>query len=240
MGSLPGRAPLTASLCPLQGGFGTEEEMCLAFLSYYPRVNVSSCLSQPSLETLLATLGVEDIHDRDAVIKPRASEWEFEGRSDLPEDVDKSLYEELTNEEGPTALPLEMAQAFRGIVAKAPEKYANMSLYDILKDEATWEDFKMVMRLQDEAVYSKHVLYCGDLSGRDQVKMSEGYPDFVPYWAPDTTCGNKDQGTPTKDRPFQPHGNKINVRKMLCPSDLSICKSPRRPLGALGNRPIFF
>ncbi|XP_047468824.1 DBH-like monooxygenase protein 1 [Penaeus chinensis] len=225
---------------PTFGGFGTEEEMCLAFLSYYPRLNVSSCLSRPSLETLLGTLGVEDIHNRDAIIKTPASEWELNGRSDLPEEIDNSLYEELTQEEGPAALPLEMAQSFRGIVAKSPEKYANMSLYDILKDEATWEDFKMVMRLQDEAVYSKHVLYCGELDGRDQVKMSEGYPDFVPYWAPDTTCGNQDQGTPTKGRPFQPHSNKINVRKMLCPSDLSICKSPQRPLGALGNRPIFF
>ncbi|ROT77266.1 putative MOXD1-like 1 [Penaeus vannamei] len=225
---------------PTFGGFGTEEEMCLAFLSYYPRVNVSSCLSTPSLETLLATVGVQDIRNRDAVLNNPTSEWEMKGTSELPEEVDNALHEELTEGEGRTLTPVEFAQLYRRVVATSPEKYANVSLYDILNDEATWEDFEMVTRLQDEVVYSNHVLVCGELDGRDREKMSEGYPDFVPYRAEDTTCGSKNQGPPTKGRPFQPHGNKINLWKMLCPSDLRICKTPRRPLGVLGNRPIFF
>lgn len=47
----------------LQGGLGTKEEMCLAFMSYYPRVNLSICGTQPQLKDVVGALGVEDNFD---------------------------------------------------------------------------------------------------------------------------------------------------------------------------------
>ena len=31
----------------MQGGEGTRDEMCLAFLLYYPKVDLTSCVSLP-------------------------------------------------------------------------------------------------------------------------------------------------------------------------------------------------
>ncbi|CAM9650831.1 unnamed protein product [Lampetra planeri] len=39
------------------GGMTTEDEMCLAFLHYYPKVNVSSCLSMSDVPSMAALLG---------------------------------------------------------------------------------------------------------------------------------------------------------------------------------------
>jgi len=42
--------------CP-QGGLSTSEEMCLAFLFYYPAMNLSACASFPNLTTLRSEMG---------------------------------------------------------------------------------------------------------------------------------------------------------------------------------------
>nr|XP_002129219.1 DBH-like monooxygenase protein 1 homolog [Ciona intestinalis] len=41
------------------GGFGTKEEMCLAFLSYYPKIQASSCLTFPEFHSLMTYFGIE-------------------------------------------------------------------------------------------------------------------------------------------------------------------------------------
>ncbi|CAG0905562.1 unnamed protein product [Darwinula stevensoni] len=43
------------------GGFGTQEEMCLAFLHYYPAQKIASCLSLPSYEKLFALLRISNV-----------------------------------------------------------------------------------------------------------------------------------------------------------------------------------
>ncbi|KAK7083168.1 DBH-like monooxygenase protein 1 [Halocaridina rubra] len=47
---------------PTFGGFGTEEEMCLGFLYYYPRGNLVMCPSSPSDGDLFSILGIQDIY----------------------------------------------------------------------------------------------------------------------------------------------------------------------------------
>ncbi|CAL4125626.1 unnamed protein product [Meganyctiphanes norvegica] len=43
------------------GGFKTRDEMCLSFLFYWPRVDLSFCHSKPSLSTVLHSLGIEEL-----------------------------------------------------------------------------------------------------------------------------------------------------------------------------------
>ncbi|XP_051731145.1 DBH-like monooxygenase protein 2 homolog isoform X2 [Ctenopharyngodon idella] len=42
------------------GGFSTSDEMCLAFLFYYPAMNLSSCVSLPDIESLSSAMGATD------------------------------------------------------------------------------------------------------------------------------------------------------------------------------------
>uniref|UniRef100_A0A671NI23 DBH-like monooxygenase protein 2 homolog n=2 Tax=Sinocyclocheilus anshuiensis TaxID=1608454 RepID=A0A671NI23_9TELE len=42
------------------GGLSTSDEMCLAFLFYYPAMNLSSCISLPNAATLISEMGAND------------------------------------------------------------------------------------------------------------------------------------------------------------------------------------
>ena len=44
------------------GGLSTREETCLAYLLYWPRVDLSLCYSLPSLATILHSLGIQELH----------------------------------------------------------------------------------------------------------------------------------------------------------------------------------
>ncbi|KAL2101939.1 hypothetical protein ACEWY4_003700 [Coilia grayii] len=44
-------------------GFSTQNEMCLAFIFYYPASNISNCLSFPQLEALPSVLGASDMNE---------------------------------------------------------------------------------------------------------------------------------------------------------------------------------
>ncbi|KAK4302315.1 hypothetical protein Pmani_025590 [Petrolisthes manimaculis] len=53
------------------GGFKTRDEMCLSFLFYWPRVDLSLCHSKPSLNTVLHSLGIEELAANSNPIKIR-------------------------------------------------------------------------------------------------------------------------------------------------------------------------
>jgi hypothetical protein len=44
------------------GGLTIREERCLAFTLYWPKVNLSLCVSLPSLPTVLHSLGIEELY----------------------------------------------------------------------------------------------------------------------------------------------------------------------------------
>lgn len=44
-----------------QGGLSTRDEMCLSFLLYYPRINLSRCESLPDIPGQLQFIGVKEI-----------------------------------------------------------------------------------------------------------------------------------------------------------------------------------
>jgi len=47
---------------PTFGGLSTREEMCLAFILYYPRSSLADCRSLPALHTLTNALGIDEIY----------------------------------------------------------------------------------------------------------------------------------------------------------------------------------
>ncbi|KAG7162285.1 MOXD1 2-like [Homarus americanus] len=51
------------------GGLKTRDEMCLSFLFYWPRANLSLCHSKPSLNTVLHSLGIDELSAKSDPIK---------------------------------------------------------------------------------------------------------------------------------------------------------------------------
>lgn len=47
---------------PTFGGLSTRDEMCLAFIIYYPRQQLADCRSLPALQTVMNALGIESIY----------------------------------------------------------------------------------------------------------------------------------------------------------------------------------
>ncbi|KAF4518098.1 hypothetical protein B566_EDAN007799, partial [Ephemera danica] len=50
---------------PTFGGFSTKEEMCLAFILHYPRMNLAVCNSMTPVKAFFATLGVREFYNMD-------------------------------------------------------------------------------------------------------------------------------------------------------------------------------
>lgn len=45
-----------------QGGLSTRNEMCLSYLLYYPRINLTRCASIPDIMEQLQFIGVKEIY----------------------------------------------------------------------------------------------------------------------------------------------------------------------------------
>ena len=43
--------------------------MCLAYLMYYPRVDLSACYSRPDIIGLMSAAGIEEIYDQERIIR---------------------------------------------------------------------------------------------------------------------------------------------------------------------------
>lgn len=56
------RTKLTSILL-LQGGYSTKQEMCLAFVTYYPRTPLASCFSMTPVPFFFETFGIQQFLD---------------------------------------------------------------------------------------------------------------------------------------------------------------------------------
>ena len=45
------------SLSSPKGGLGSDEEMCVVYLAYYPRTPLSTCFSSPTVDQVARALG---------------------------------------------------------------------------------------------------------------------------------------------------------------------------------------
>lgn len=49
---------------PTLGGYSTKEEMCMAFVIYYPRTELASCNSMPPIKYFFENLGVKEFYGK--------------------------------------------------------------------------------------------------------------------------------------------------------------------------------
>ncbi|XP_071439423.1 MOXD1 homolog 1-like [Hetaerina americana] len=50
---------------PTFGGYSTKEEMCLAFITYYPRTSLAACYSMAPVQFFFETVGVKEFYEKD-------------------------------------------------------------------------------------------------------------------------------------------------------------------------------
>ncbi|KAG5279513.1 hypothetical protein AALO_G00078590 [Alosa alosa] len=74
------------------GGLGTQDEMCLAFLFYYPASNLTNCVSFPNMDALKTNLGASNYNEFYTILSQKT--WDEEAVTeyertlkDIPQDL---------------------------------------------------------------------------------------------------------------------------------------------------------
>lgn len=171
---------------PTFGGFSTEEEMCLAFLTYYPRTNLSGCYSRPDMALVFDTFGIEDLVNNDLKI------FDHQGFSEhfINEEDENASLSDMEHGGGAKAQNIHLADIYHYVVAKAPQKYFNTTFYDILYDKTTWQNKLLISTLQEMTMYGQHEPSCEN-HGRELIQglpKKTKYPDFIPIQPQHLEC----------------------------------------------------
>ncbi|XP_064118161.1 DBH-like monooxygenase protein 1 isoform X2 [Macrobrachium nipponense] len=204
----------TRKAIPTFGGEDTDDEMCLAYFTYYPRMQISRCLSVPTVSQIYKPLGVQKVYFED-----KSSGKTFpltDGYTGMDTNRIKEMDKKFLENPSGDFQELDISLALKRIVAKSPKEYENRTLYDMLHDSRTWQDPKVLAELQDLTNYGTHKSICGRVNHTriQRAAATVRYPDFiafkpledeacspshsevyVPYESETTDINNEDQRT---------------------------------------------
>ncbi|XP_037780094.1 DBH-like monooxygenase protein 1 isoform X2 [Penaeus monodon] len=160
---------------PTFGGDSTQEEMCLAFLVYYPRSKVSRCVSTPEISLIYKSFGIEEVYGdgRNSVYRNARYTHDQEREKKLAEEMKKKAEWDGKQK----AVSFDFTKMYKDIMAKAPKELYNVSMYDLIHDPKTWQDEQALDVLQERVLFGKHDVLCMDESHN----LFEGYPRTYEY-----------------------------------------------------------
>ncbi|XP_042889305.1 DBH-like monooxygenase protein 1 [Penaeus japonicus] len=165
----------TGRKTPTFGGESTQEEMCLAFLAYYPRSQVTWCISTPEISLIYKSFGIEEVYGDGRNSIHRNSRYSFD------EDREKKLVEDMKRKAksgvDEKAISHDFTRMYMDIVAKSPKEMYNVSMYDLIHDPKTWQDEQAIAKLQERVVFGQHEVLCTNRGN----KLFEGYPQRYSY-----------------------------------------------------------
>ncbi|XP_068248771.1 DBH-like monooxygenase protein 1 [Palaemon carinicauda] len=166
---------------PTFGGEDSDDEMCLGYLTYYPRMELSSCLSAPEISHIYKPLGVKNVYYEDKVSKmfPKDGGGSRSIDTNSIKEMDKKYLENPAGE----FEEINLSFVLKRVIAKSPKEYENKTLYDLLHDSRTWQDPKVLAELQELMHYGTHQLSCRrtDHSRIQGISETVRYPDFISF-----------------------------------------------------------
>nr|XP_053647657.1 DBH-like monooxygenase protein 1 [Cherax quadricarinatus] len=184
----------TGITTPTFGGARTSDEMCLVYLSYYPQIQLDHCQSQPTLGTILNSLGLKKVIDNSD------KKINFYHTKEIDEEQETRMVHDLLK--GNLELPnisYDFHLNLKSVIVQQLDALRNTSLYDILYSNATWQDEQLVTSFQDQVSYDIHKIFCHYM-GKPIVDGEElcSYPDFVGIKQLGSECGHTGMSHPEK------------------------------------------
>ncbi|XP_076044750.1 uncharacterized protein LOC143027356 [Oratosquilla oratoria] len=167
---------------PTYGGFGTEDEMCLVFLGYYPRMELSECHSSPDFSLLLNTFGV-DIYNREEIMKAlRLPPREGPISPEADEKVMDQMGKDLKN--------IFLGAFFKGVWISEPPELKDQPFFEIVNNGGWWRNKTFLKEFKNVVSYGQFESFCYK-HGRipfDQMSERTEYPNFTAIKTLETSC----------------------------------------------------
>ncbi|XP_075210219.1 MOXD1 homolog 1-like [Lycorma delicatula] len=164
---------------PTYGGYSTKQEMCLAFIVYYPRTPLASCLSMTPVEYFFKTFGVTEFYKynmstvekmflkltENQITKPQSKSTtppSFPMFS--PEDVFDAAANEaaiMKLKEMPafTVEEVEGGSLLSDLIIKESQEFVNKTFTAHLQD-IPWQEQMLTQRIEQALYYGKHMTFC--------------------------------------------------------------------------------
>ncbi|CAB3380899.1 Hypothetical predicted protein [Cloeon dipterum] len=171
---------------PTFGGYSTKEEMCLAFVLYYPQTSLAGCYSMTPVESFFSILGVSEFYDMDmAKIKkmllhndkdsrpkplvdtPPAPGTPFPdsplGGGHINDEANQKAIQALLNMKEFTIEPVDGAVDAAGILdglrIRLPYEFQNRTILDHLQ-ALSWTDKLLARKVEDAFYHGQHLIFC--------------------------------------------------------------------------------
>ena len=173
---------------PTLGGYSTSQEMCLAFVLYYPAVKLATCVSMTPVAFFFKTLGVDSFYgpsgemsllERRLLLRPEAASppppstpapsTTSVAYGGHPDDDDnqraimalraKQGFSEGEGEGEPQAVaPWPSTGMFGDLVIREPAQYRNKTFAEHLQT-LPWTEYEL-SKIVEEALSSQHLGFC--------------------------------------------------------------------------------
>ncbi|XP_063244204.1 MOXD1 homolog 1-like [Bacillus rossius redtenbacheri] len=165
------------------GGYSTKQEMCLAFILYYPRTSLASCYSMTPVKYFFETFGVKEFYNVSMAavegmllkLGPADVQQGDQGRS--PQSglgaADPEAPRERSSEDG--------GGLFDQLVIRQPQEFQNKTFTSHLF-ELPWEESLLTHSIEESFFYGPHVIFCRQFD--DQLAIFDDQLAIVSASAP--------------------------------------------------------
>ncbi|XP_022911259.2 MOXD1 homolog 1 [Onthophagus taurus] len=186
---------------PTFGGYSTQEEMCLAFILYYPKTELAGCFSMPPIKYFFETLGVKEFYNTSwNELQEEILHAETVETSSVSPKKDRPLFtyqpgDEYSAEAHQRAVeailkadpylietdPEQQQSPFGRLIIKEPFEFQNKSFLAHLQD-IPYEEALITKKIEEYFHKGLHLTFCRKRDGSLAIKENvERFPNFTEY-----------------------------------------------------------
>ncbi|KAL1464560.1 hypothetical protein WDU94_004193 [Cyamophila willieti] len=155
---------------PTMGGYSTKQEMCLSFITYYPKVELAGCYSMPTIPHFFHTFGVKQFYHYDMetvekmFLKLSDSKIKKNNKtephhSNVANDDDEAAILMIKNMAEYTVDDTHETNLFQDLMIQEPVEFQDKTFLDHLID-VPWDEPLLTRRVEETLYKGKHINFC--------------------------------------------------------------------------------
>lgn len=206
-------------LAPTLGGYAAHQEMCLAFILYYPRISLAGCYSMTPAKEFFETFGVREFYGRDMtqVENLFLASGVLDSIADL---LELGTYSPDNTREYANGVD-QGVSLLSQLIIREPVEFRNKSFMAHLK-EIPWNEKLLTTKIERTLYKGKHTTFCKKRDDSLAVPIETlTYPNYTDASTEDNETSKKScHYKILQDRhsglPSSTASNCVAVRTILC------------------------